>query len=138
MFESIDDDDNAKIDFEEFFKFYKDHLEQLVYEEDLEKFNPEIESLHITRWRKAVKNKVIGNEASVAAAVTSMSRERGKVEISKIMMRGDLEALKAFIDERSSHGVLCVCVFLCMCAQICALCVCCICGRGCTRAFWLA
>eukprot|EP00750_Incisomonas_marina_P014446 INCI17664.6.p1 GENE.INCI17664.6~~INCI17664.6.p1 ORF type:complete len:870 (-),score=192.12 INCI17664.6:519-3128(-) len=104
MFESIDDDDSATIDFEEFFKFYKDHLEQLVYEEDLEKFNPDIESLHITRWRKAVKSKVIGNEASVAAAVTSMSRQRGKVEISKIMMRGDLEALKAFIDERSSNG----------------------------------
>ena len=108
----------------------QDHLEQLVFEEDVINYNPQMEAPQITRWRKAVKNKVIGNHTSVAEAVTTMSRQRDNMEVSKLMMRGDLEGLKRYLDNFSASGeslsrpggaaaltvvTLCVCVCVCAC-----------------------
>ena len=61
------------------------HISQLVHDEDLKDFTTEAEE-HKTRWRKAVKGKLIGNN-SVADAVTTMSKNRGAMAISKLMMK---------------------------------------------------
>ena len=54
MFDSIDGNGTQTIDFKEFFNFYQDHLAKLVYEEDLQHYNPEIQSEKLARWRKIV------------------------------------------------------------------------------------
>lgn len=59
MFDAIDENHTATIDFKEFFSFYEDHLHKLVYEEDFANYNPKIKSPQLTKWRKTINGTFI-------------------------------------------------------------------------------